>query len=214
LQQKIYNNFEIVAYCNTITTLDEFYEVLQKIQWVKKNDFLDCQPYQFGYVIEKRTNIDSVQWSEKGKEFLLTLINFVEILPFKMNLEFIQAKFEREVYTYGGGKISLDLARLLYKVKSRELIYNDESYTSFSINEDYIVFVKKYNNVADECYLEHKRYINFDITEDNLFDYFDSSIYDDSEYDEPDYEGDEYGTINGKVYLSGGVWIDRKDVWW
>ncbi len=214
MQQKIYNNSEIVAYCNTITTLDEFYEVLQKIQWVKKNDFLDYQPYQFGYVIEKRTNIDSIQWSEKGKEFLLTLINFVEILPFKMNLEFIQAKFEREVYTYGGGDISSDLARLLYKVKSRELIYNNESYTSFSINEDYVVFVKKYNNVADECYLEHKRYIDFDITEDNLFDYFDSSTYDDSEHDEPDYEGDEYGTMNGKVYLSDGVWIDRKDVWW
>ena len=214
MKQKIYNNSEIVAYCNTITTLDEFYEILRKIQWVKKNNFLDHEPYRFGYVIEKRTNIDSVQWSEKGKEFLLNLINFEEILPFKMYLEFIQAKFEREVYMEEGGEISSDLARLLYKLKGRVLIYNDESYTSFSINKDYIVFVKKYNNVADKCYLEHERYISFDITKDNLFDYFDTGTYDDIEYDEPDYEDDEYGTVNGKVYLSDGVWIDRKDVWW
>ncbi len=212
LNKITYNSKQIVESCNTIYDITELHRVLKKINWMDQSHDLLQEVYEQGYAIQNH-NTGSLCWTEKGKKYLVSLINFGIVLPNDLNEEFIEAKYDLENYDSEYPLISRDLARELYKSNSRKLIYNDESYSVFTFAE-YGVILNKYDSEADKCYLQSKSVATMVANKDELLQFFYGGDYFDDNYDESDYEDDEYGTVNGKVYLSDGVWIDRKDVWW
>lgn len=214
-----YNSSQIVAECNTINTVEEFHRILKKINFMYDNNSFSPSILNSKLaVIIQNTNGGAVEpsqrrWTEKGKKYLLEIINSDIKLNNKLNLEFIDAKDSVMNYSDTDPRISRELAVELFRGSKRKLIFNDESYTTFTFDR-FGILINKFDGIADKCYLVNKKgAIFYGNNKDVLDDYFYGSC-DDSEYDEPEYEGDEDGTVNGKVYLADGVWIDRKDVWW
>ena len=204
----LFDNAQVVASCNTINTIDELYIILQKINWMNESHRLYLEMYRDVYAIKNKDS-STFSWTKKGFEYLVNAINSEYILPPPLNFEFIEARHHLDYYCEDP-TISLELARVLYRVNNRELIYNDNLFTAFKTGE-YGVYVDKVDNKA---YLIWSKFT--DISQANreiLLDYFTNEpIYDDYSNDD-EYE-DDCTVVNGKVYLSDGVWIDKKDKWW
>ncbi len=205
----LFDDAQVAASCNTINTIDELYIILQKINWMNESYRLYLEMYRDGYAIKNKDS-GTFSWTKKGLNYLINAINSEYILPEHLNLEFIEARHHLDCYCEDP-IISLELARVLYGVSNRELIYNDNLYTAFKIGE-YGVYVEKIDNKA---YLIWSKITDSSqVNGEYLLDYFLGDNYD--AYDEPDYDEYDYDidTVNGKVYLSDGVWIDKKDKWW
>ena len=139
-------------------------------------------------VIIQNTNGGAIEpsqrrWTEKGKKYLLEIINSDIKLNKKLNLEFITAKNILLNYSSEPDpKISRELAVELFKRSKRRLIFNDESYTVFTFDR-FGILINKFDGIADKCYLINKKgAIFYANNKDDLDDYFYGN-YDDSEYD-------------------------------
>lgn len=213
LFKSTFSTTEIAKECHQVSTANQLNYILKNMNILLSNGNLSQSSIdeELGIIFQGQNKTDKraylqIRWTQKGKKYIKEILNQEEVSK-NNNLKIVdrvEVKFTN--YEYDDSVI-----HICCTVKNEEMCY-------YELNQKI-----KDRNTADNLVKKIKNKGLIDLRYwtsehiDALTDYDDDDIYipsDDDNYNEPNYEDDEYGTTNGKVYLSGGVYIDRKDVWW